>query len=192
MKTIKIYVFVAILLASVQNSKADMWEPNVYRQYAFNAYVAGFVLTPVFCTFWNNPTRNGNGLYISQQFDPGMAIQGKVDLRNRVFYHYERFEISSTYEYFPEMEYQSISLGTDYMVFDRKLSLFAGPEYTRIWNVNSGIMEKAHSFGVNAEIRYITESRWSFSYIANVKSRPENDVPLWFSGYLSINFRITK
>lgn len=168
-----------------------MWEPNQYRQLGIYYYVAGFCLTPAFDLLWNVPGKSENGLYISFGIDPRMAVQKDLDYVDKIMYRTGRFEPFLSVESFPEIRYEGLTLGANYAVINRKLSLLAGPEITRIWNHNPDKLVKATSIGLNTEVRYLISRRFSVSYVGNLKSRPDISKEVVYSGYMFINFLLT-
>lgn len=195
-KFILIFVFFTTLLAT---TKCTIYDKNPYRKVAFGYFVGGVLSIPIFDHFWYNSERNKDGIYFSTSFDPKMIYsEHAIDYRLKLSCLYSRLSPSITYERFEKMSYEGYSLGLDYLIFDKKLSLFAGIEATKItdayYTQKEKIDELPLSYGINTEIRFITNSRFSFSYVGNVKSRPELNYNkrILYSGYLQINFKITK
>ena len=184
-------IVIILLFSSVNIIASDMWTENPARKQVAGYFVAGLVLMPIFDQFFYTSDRNSNGLYFSPGFDPKMVIEGYFDSRVKLFYHYNRFEPFLAYEYVgSDIKYQGYSLGCDYLIIDRKLSLLAGLETTRIFNKNSDNLHISQSIGINTEIRYLISERLSISYIGNTKTRPEISKNFVYSGYININLKI--
>lgn len=171
--------------------QADIWESNIYRKIGYGYAVGAMLSSIAFDQFYYTSDRNNNGLYISPGFDPKMALDKYADLRLKMFYHYNKFEPSITYEFVgQDIQYQGISLGVDYLLINRKLSLLGGIETTRIYNRNPSNLQIVQSFGTNTEIRYLINNKLSVSYVGNIKTRPDITKQIVYSGYLSLNCSI--
>lgn len=159
-----------------------------FRQVAFYTPIAVLVSIPLFDRFWTYEDRQTDGLYFSQGLDPKMIFDGTgLDCQERLFARYGRFEPSINYEFFSNIDYQGLGFGAGYAVINRKVSLITGLETTFIWNQ----FQHVQSYGMNAEIRYIINDRFSFSYLGNIKTRPElKSKHSVYSGYLLVNVKL--
>lgn len=155
--------------------------------YLMGAYMigasAGVVL---FDKYWYDPGKPENGLYISPGIDPRMLINGDVDFRFRILYHHNRFEPALTFETFPNIKYESLTFGTNYMLIKRKLSALAGFEVSRI----SRDYTTVNGLGINIEMRYLINDRLSLSYIGNLLERPDITKSYIYSGYIHLDYRL--
>jgi hypothetical protein len=167
-----------------------MHDPSPIRKAVLIGYASAFVALPLIDYYNYHPYKGDNGIYLSGGIDPKMAFTEGLDIRLGMFGHYNRIEPSIIYESFPEMKYNAISFGAGYMPIKRKVSLIIGGEYSRIWNRNPNNLHIVNSFGANAEIRFNTNTRFSLSYIANIKTRPEISKGYVFSSYINLNFKI--
>jgi hypothetical protein len=195
----KKFIVFLVLIAIFPTVKSSIYDPNPYRKIAVSYIIAGMAMTPVFDHFWFNSQRNEDGMYFSTSFDPRMVcVEQSLDYRLKLSGLYYRFSPSILYERFEKMHYEGYSLGLDYLVFNKKLSLLAGIEVTKLTDAYYKQKEKINklplSYGINTEIRLLTKTRFSFSYVSNVKSRPELNYNkrILYSGYLQVNIRLTK
>jgi hypothetical protein len=186
----KILILLTLIISL--NANSSVYKTNIYESYVLGLYfAAGIAMVPIALN-WYYPERNISGLYFSQQIDIGMLIEGNIDIRSKLYYHANRIEPGFTYELFKEIGFEALSLNLNYLIFDRRLSVLAGPEYSRIYRSYPYKSKKVNSIGLNIELRYLTNSRFSFSYTGNIKTRPEISKPIVYSGYISVNFRLTK
>jgi hypothetical protein len=167
-----------------------MHDPSPIRKVGLISYASAITAFPLFNYYWNHPYKGDNGVYLSGGIDPKMAITEGLDMRLGMFCHYNRIEPSIIYESFPAMKYNAVSFGAGYMQIKRKVSLIVGGEYSRICNRNPNNLHIVNSFGANAEIRVYTNTRFSLSYLANIKTRPEISKGYVFSSYINLNFKI--
>lgn len=149
---------------------------------------AGFCMVPIYDNFWYSPERSSDGFYISGGLDPKiLIIDQDLDFRVKLFYHWNRIEPSLIYENYNNIEYQSLTLGFDFLVIDRRFNLLVGPETSTINNQNKIVQ----SLGLNLESRLLLTDKISLSAIGNLKSRPElsgkDMVP---SFYIHLNYLI--
>ena len=185
-------LLIILLIATSLQLKAGMTEQNTLRRVALYSY---FIAVPVFCAsdyYWTFPDRTNDGIYVSGGLDGKMAFDGLVDSRWKLFAHYaKKFETAIILECFGQMQYQGWSLAQDYCITNRKFSVIAGIEGTRIWNYNGAKQSKVWSYGANAELRYIINRKLSISYIGNLKTRPELQYKkAVYSGYIQLNYKI--
>lgn len=181
-----------LIIASLGQVDASVYKTNKYESAALGVWFAAGVATIPIALNWYEPQRNSKGLYISQQIDIERAVKGQFDTRSKLYYHYNRFEPSVVYEWYSEIGYESISAQVNYLIFNRKLGVLAGAEVSKIYRYRPYKPQQVNSVGLNIELRYLTDSRFSFSYTGNFKTRPEITKPFIFSGYFSVNFRLTK
>lgn len=181
-----------LLLISSLTAKSSVYKTNTYESIGLGACIVSAIAAYPILYYYYHPDRNIGGLYISQQADIKMVTQGNYDVRARIFGNIANIEPAMTYEWFPEIGYESLSLGLNYVLIDRKVSLLPGIEYSCIYRYKPFKNINVNSAGINVEFRYLTSNRLSFSYISNIKTRPEISKPVVYSGYISINFRLTK
>lgn len=187
MKKIILILISASLFANIQ----AQGNHNIYRKTVICGLFVADAMLPIFSYYWYRENRNTNGLYISSGIDPKMAYDGNLDMRIKLFGHYSRIEPGLTYEYFPAINYESVSLGTDFLIINRKIGWLAGLETSKIWNRNPTKLQEVWSWGINSEIRFLLNNRWSVSYIGNIKTRTElESKKAVYSGYIQINYKI--
>jgi hypothetical protein len=154
---------------------------------ALNAWVWGMVGFAALDYFNDYKSASEEGLFIAAGFDPKMAYKEKAfDGVFRAGITFNRNEIYIGNEIFTAIDYFSTNVGYDRIVFDRKLSLLTGVEYTWINRPGRGYY---HSFGGNITFRYKVNSRRSGELRSNLKSRPDISKPYIFSNYINVYFK---
>ncbi len=184
----KILIITLLIIYSL-SLKADMWEPNPIRKAFVYGWFIGIPVTVAYAHYWHERDRNIAGMYLSPSIDVKMILTEGLDYRAKYFSSFGRIETGLTFEQFPKMDYAGLGMDINYLIIDRKLSLLSGLELTRIWNENKAVWSK----GMNIEIRYLAGCRFSLSYIANFKTRPElseSKPDVLMSGYIQLNYRI--
>lgn len=161
----RIKLFILSLLFSI-----NLFSQVTFRQVAFYLPIAALATTPLFDRFWTYEDRQTNGLYLSQGLDPKMIFDGVgLDFYERLSGHFNRIEPSIIWESFSQIDFQAIGFSLDYAIINRKVSLLTGFETLSIFNQNKSVQ----GYGVNAEVRYLINNRYSISYLGDIISRPE-------------------
>jgi len=188
--TMKYFYFIFLFLISIKVHSSPI------GSVVYGLYIGSIASWVTYEAVEGGYYKANDGLYFSMSTDLKMFSELHLDNQIKFSCKYDRINLHSEFESCVWAEFEAVTAGIDYIIFNRKLAFMAGGITGVIFNQD----KTSWTYGIESEVRLWSKGNYSLSYCNNLIARPELMNPaikifgqgFVYNGYIQFNAKIFK